>query len=51
MNISGKTAYLGIQNVGLLGKVQFPAETPLLLSDVDEILAVGIFHYADRKYN
>ena len=31
--------------------MQFPAERSLPLSDVNEILDVGVFHYADRKHN
>ena len=37
--------------VVFLGKQQFPAQKPLPLSDVDKILDVGVFHFADLKYN
>ena len=33
------------------GKLQFPAHKPLPLYDVDKIMVVGVFHYADLKYN
>ena len=34
-----------------LGKLQFPGENPLPLSDVDKFKCLGVFNYAGLKYN